>query len=171
MTTDKTMLFFVQYFMPMIMQLEQMRELEKKSKGSEIKVKKYETLLVQLWELFPHFCNSNSEKMSECFREVLKYLETIMNKNVLGLRAIALKSLSNLISHCRNTSVVDDEIKKTRKILQNITMDYIRGLVILYTKDPEEEKAMKKLQDGVKLDVDIKVFKKSVGQGQLLITL
>lgn len=50
-------------------------------------------------------------------------------------------------------------------------MDYIRGLVILYTKDPEEEKAMKKLQEGVKLDVDVKVFKKSAGQGQLLITL
>lgn len=87
--------------------------------------------------------------MSECFKEVLKFLETIMNKNVLGLRAVALKSLSNLISHCRNTTVVDDEIKKTRKILQNITMDYIRGLVILYTKDPEEEKALKQLSEGI----------------------
>lgn len=40
------MLFFVQYFLPMIVQLEEMRGLEKKSRGSEIKIKKYETLLV-----------------------------------------------------------------------------------------------------------------------------
>ena len=51
----------------MVMQLEEMRGLEKKSRGSDIKIKKYETLLVQLWELFPHFCQSNSERMSECF--------------------------------------------------------------------------------------------------------
>jgi len=34
-----------------------MSDLEKKNaRGSDIKVKKYETLIIQLWELLPHFC-------------------------------------------------------------------------------------------------------------------
>ena len=73
--------------------------------------------------------------MSDCFVEVLKYLEPILNKDLLGLRNTALKTFSMLISHCRNTKVVDEEIKKTRKGLQNIAMDYIQGLVVLYTQD------------------------------------
>jgi hypothetical protein len=67
--------------------------------------------------------------MSDCFAEVLKYLEPILNKNLLGLRVMALKSFSALIAHCRSTTNVDAEIKKTRKGLQNIAMDYINGLV------------------------------------------
>lgn len=73
--------------------------------------------------------------MSDCFVQVLKYLEPILNKDLLGLRLTALKTFSALISHCRNTKVVDEEIKKTRKGLQNIAMDYIQGLVTLYTED------------------------------------
>ena len=46
---DANLDFFVSYFLPIILQLDKMRELEKKNKGSEIKVKKYETLLVQIW--------------------------------------------------------------------------------------------------------------------------
>jgi hypothetical protein len=39
--------------------------MEKQSKeGSEIKAKKYETLIIQLWELFPAFCRSNSPQLS-----------------------------------------------------------------------------------------------------------
>lgn len=48
-----------------------------------------------------------------------------MNKNLLDLRNTALKTFSELIEHCRNTKVVDNEIKATRKGLQNIAMDYI----------------------------------------------
>lgn len=43
---DANLDFFVEYFMPMIIQLDRLRDLEQKSHGSEIKVKKYETLLV-----------------------------------------------------------------------------------------------------------------------------
>jgi hypothetical protein len=71
--------------------------------------------------------------MSDCFAEVLKYLEPILNKNLFGLRNMALKTFSRLIEHCRNTKQVDEEIKKTRKGLSNIAMDYITGLVQLYT--------------------------------------
>ena len=61
-----------------------------------------------------------------------------MNQDLLGLRNSALKSFSNLIGHCRNTDVVDEEIKKTRKGLQNIAMDYISGLATLYTQTEKE---------------------------------
>lgn len=136
---DANLDFFVEYFLPMIMQIDKMRELEKKSRQSEIKVKKYETMLVQIWQLLPQFCSSNSPNMSNCFVQVLKYLEPILNKDLLGLRMTALKTFSALISHCRNTKVIDDEIKKTRKGLSNIAMDYIQGLVTLYTEDQTNE--------------------------------
>jgi len=97
--------------------------------------------------------------MSDCFASVLKYLEPILNKDLLGLRAVALKTFSTLINHCRHTTNVDEEIKKTRKGLQNIAMDYIGGLVTLYTKDESEntdvpmgevegEKKNKRIQPG-----------------------
>lgn len=46
---DANLDFFVEYFLPMILQIDKMRELQKKSRGSEIKIKKYETMLVQIW--------------------------------------------------------------------------------------------------------------------------
>ena len=46
---DANLDFFVEYFMPMVLQLNKLRELEEKARGSAIKVKKYETLLVQIW--------------------------------------------------------------------------------------------------------------------------
>ena len=45
----------------------------------------------------------------------MKFLDPIINKNLLGLRSVALKTFSSIIDHCRNTKVVDDEIKATRK--------------------------------------------------------
>ena len=75
--------------------------------------------------------------MSDCFAQILRYLEPILNKNLLGLRDVALKTFSGLIEHCRNTKNVDEEIRKTRRGLQNIAMDYIGGLVGLYTKGDE----------------------------------
>ena len=79
--------------------------------------------------------------MSDCFAQVLRYLEPILNQNLLGLRNTALKTFSTLISHCRNTSVVDEQIKLTRKGLQNIAMDYIQGLATLYTEPVSKDDA------------------------------
>jgi len=121
--------------------------------------------------LLPHFCVSNSEKMSECFQQLLKFLEPIMNKDVLNLRPVALKAFSSLIYHCRNAEVVDAEIKKTRKALQSITMDYIRGLVTLYTKNQDEEKRLKQIAKGLAPESSTTTFKRSEGQQQLLKTL
>jgi hypothetical protein len=76
--------------------------------------------------------------MSDCFASILKYLDPIISKNVLGLRNVGLKVFSSLIQHCRKTKVVDEEIKKTRKGLINISMDYVTGLIKLYIDDPDD---------------------------------
>jgi hypothetical protein len=122
--------------------------MEGKLSGSLVKVKKYETILVQIWQLLPFFCSSNSPNLSDCFAQLLKYLEPILNKDVLGLRLTALKTFSALIRHCKVTKVVDEEIKKTRKGLQNIALDYIQGLVTLYTED-EDIKVQKERHNNI----------------------
>lgn len=53
---------------------------------------------------------------------------------------MALKTFQALIGHCRSTTIVDEEIKKTRKGLTNISMDYINDLVSLYLKTNESNK-------------------------------
>jgi len=157
----------VQYFLPIILQIDKLRELEAKGKGSDIKVKKYETMLVQIWQLLPKFCSSNSPNMRDCFIELLKYLEPILNNDLLSLRNTALKTFSTLIKHCRHTKVVDEQIKFTRKGLQNIAMDYIQGLVGLYIKDANDDVE----DDQMETDEPKRAPKKNDGQQMLLATL
>jgi hypothetical protein len=171
---DANLDFYVSYFLPIILQLDKMRELEKKNKGSEIKIKKYETLLVQVWSLLPQFCMSNSPNLSDCFAQLLKFLEPIISKNLLGMRNLGLKVFSSLIKHCRKTKVVDEEIKKTRKGLINISMDYVNGLVQLYTQDSQEEKMLQEMaqNESMKAGKEIKAkFYRSEGQGVILAAL
>lgn len=58
----------------------------------------------------------------------------MVNKNTLGLVSIGLRVFSEMILHCRQTPVVTDQIKNTRKGLQNICPDYVKGLSQLYVK-------------------------------------
>jgi hypothetical protein len=123
--------FFVQYFMPQINQLDEVRKQclnQRNPNYSLVKAKKYETLIVQIWETAHIFCRFNSARLLESFSSMLPYLEAMGNKNVLGLNAVALRIFSEMISHCRNTPVVTDQIKKTRTGLQRIAPDYIKGL-------------------------------------------
>ena len=87
-----------------------MRHLELQDTGGNatIKSKKYETLIVQLWELLPLFCAQNSANMYGCLSKLLPKLDELLNGDQLGLRATALKTFSALISHCKNTKVVDE---------------------------------------------------------------
>lgn len=88
--------------------------------------------MVQIWKLLPNFCRYNSQKLSQAFASLIVYLEPMVNKNLFGLRSLALKVFSELIQHCRTTSIVDDQIKLTRQGLQRICMGYIEGLSKLY---------------------------------------
>ena len=117
---------------------------------------------------------SNSPNLSDCFAQLLKYLEPIISKNLLGLRNLGLKVFSSLIKHCRKTTVVDDEIKKSRKGLINISMDYVNGLVTMYTSDTEEEKMLQAAAEAEaeKTGKMVKAkFYRSEGQGVILATL
>jgi hypothetical protein len=82
--------------------------------GSEIKAKKYEAVIVQIWDLLPNFCKYNSPQLSSAFATLIKYLETMINENTYGLSQLALRVFSVLIDHCRNTKEVTAEIKATR---------------------------------------------------------
>lgn len=113
---------------PLVAKLEEYR----KQQTSEIKSKKYEALIVQIWELLPNFCHSNSPQLSSAFAALIQYLEPMINENLWGLRQLALRSFSELIKHCRSTSEVTAEIKATRTGLQNISHDYVKGLSKLY---------------------------------------
>jgi len=121
--------------MPKIQELNKLRiqcENQRDPEFSLVKAKKYETLIVQIWECLPIFMRYNSPKLAEAVSSLLGQLDPLVNKNTLNLRSLALKSFSELIGHCRNTPVVDDQIKKTRLGLQRISMDYVEGLSKLY---------------------------------------
>mmetsp|Transcript_24172 Transcript_24172/g.37157 ORF Transcript_24172/g.37157 Transcript_24172/m.37157 type:complete len:254 (+) Transcript_24172:1367-2128(+) len=181
---DANLDFFADYFLPEILKLDKMRDLEKKDTGSEIKMKKYETMIAQIWMLLPIFCHHNSPNMSAKFSQILTYLDPIVDQDVLSLRPVGLKSFSALIQHCRDASNVDNEIKKTRRGLQNIAIGYIEKLVNLYTKEQEkceqeQRDAMKQLlltqmSGSKKLEQEIAVkakFYRSKDQSQVLVTL
>lgn len=110
--TKGDLAFYVQYFLPKIHQLDLQRQKEKKMlDGSDIKAKKYETLIIQIWNLLPNFCHSNSPQLSQAFATLIGQLEPMVNNNVFGLRILALKVFSELIDYCRTTKHVDAEIK------------------------------------------------------------
>ena len=75
---------------------------------SDIKAKKYETLIVQIWELLPIFMRYNSPQLSSAFGSLLGNMEVMINKNEFGLRTLALKSFTEIINHCKRTPVVTD---------------------------------------------------------------
>lgn len=99
---------------------------------SEVKAKKYETLICQIWELLPIFLRQNSSMLSSAFSSLLQYLEPMVNANSYGLRSLALRSFSQIIDFCRNTPLVTEQITITRKGLQRICMTYVKGLSSLY---------------------------------------
>lgn len=141
------MTFFLTYFVPTVNQLGQKVE-EHKLSGPEyslLKAKKYETMIIQIWETLPIFCRYNSPKLAEAFTTLLDYLEPMVNKNVLGLRAVALRAFSDTIHHCKVTPVVTDQVKKTRLGLARISHDYVQGLSKLYCRAsnplPDEERS------------------------------
>jgi hypothetical protein len=72
-------------------------------------------------------------------------LEAMVNKNDYGLRSLALRVFSEVISHCKNTPVVTEQIKLTRKGLQRICMAYVEGLSKMYCKVPDLTQPLDKI--------------------------
>lgn len=155
------LVFFIQYFLPQIKNLDQMRikcENPRDKAYSTIKAKKYQTLITQMWETLPIFCRFNSPKLSEAVSTLLGCVDPMVNKNYLGLRHLALKSLSELINHCRVTRVVTEQIKKTRAGLQRISLDYVSGLSTLYTRPEYDKEGQEVMMTGEEKDQILKTL-------------
>jgi hypothetical protein len=58
--------------------------------------------------VLPIFCRYNSPKLAEAFSSLLTFLDPMVNKNILGLRSLALRVFSEIINHCRVTPVVTE---------------------------------------------------------------
>lgn len=99
---------------------------------SQIKAKKYETLIIQIWNVLPIFCRFTSPKLAAGFSSLLEYLEPMVNRDTHGLRILALKVFTEIINHCRTTNQVTDQVKQTRLGLQRISLAYVEGLSKLY---------------------------------------
>jgi len=127
---------FTHYILPLIQQLEFRQQQAKKE--SDIKAKKYETLIIQLWETLPNFCQ-NERNLDTNFVQIITPLENLVNKNKWGLRTLALRTFSVLIDFCRNTPKVTESIKKTRQGLQRICLDYVEALSRLYLTQHESK--------------------------------
>lgn len=109
--------------------------------------------------------------MSDCFAQILNYLDPIIEKDLLGLRCLALKVFSSLIQYCRKPKVLDEEIKKTRKGLINISLDYVQGLIKLYVDDENKGVApVIQTEENMQIDEeDMKEkFYRNESQGQIL---
>ena len=119
--------FFIVNFIPLIKQLEQ----SKSTAPSSIKAKKYETLIVQIWELLPKYVQ-NDKNLDKVIAALIPYLERHVNLNENGLRRFALEVFSTVIAYCRSVTVVTDSIKETRKGLSKISLDYVNGMSQLY---------------------------------------
>jgi len=86
----------------------------------------------------------------------------MVNKNLFGLRSLALKVFSELIQHCRTTSVVDDQIKLTRQGLQRICMGYIEGLSKLYINTSDSSLTQEDMAQVVRTLQDFSSIAKTV---------
>ena len=91
----------------------------------------------------------------------------MINQNQFGLRPLALRVYSELISHCRNTLEVTAEIKATRLGLQRISEDYIEGLSKLYLSnelpalsDADRKHLLITLQDFASIAKSVKLSNK-----------
>jgi len=74
--------FFVEFFVPLLTDLEAKRLLwlkQTREDYSEIKAKKYETLIIQIWELLPIFLRQNSPSLASGFAALLEQLEQMVN--------------------------------------------------------------------------------------------
>ena len=136
---------------------------------SEVKAKKYETLIVQIWELLPIFLRQNSSKLASAFSSLLPHLETMVNQNTFGLRSIALRSFSQIIDFCRNCPQVTEQVKTTRKGLQRICMPYVKGLSSLYCGQKQQTSAGGAASGEV--DVDRAQVMTDAERRQVLVTL
>ena len=102
--------FFVENFVPLIIELSKALKVVKKDQEF-IKYKKYETLIYQIYEILPNFC-SNSRGFGEYVPKILPRLDKLIKNNMYQARTIALRALCELIDFAKSVPKTDLEVKK-----------------------------------------------------------
>uniref|UniRef100_A0A7S3N6U0 RRP12 HEAT domain-containing protein n=1 Tax=Euplotes harpa TaxID=151035 RepID=A0A7S3N6U0_9SPIT len=126
--------FFLENFMPLIDELILAKK-ELKSGKQFIKEKKYETLILQIWEVFPNYCH-NYESDNKMLQKLLTRLDTVIKNNLYSARVVALKNYCAMIDYFKSVPKENLIVKKARVYLIKKAISYINTLSGLYLDAP-----------------------------------
>jgi len=135
--------FYVQNFFPLIDLLMKSRKEALKEK-QQIKVKKYETLICQIWEIMPNYLGNYRDYGFEdatYLQVLLKNMDKIVEKNLFSARIITLKNYCALIDFLKGAPKTDLKIKKARIFMMKKAVTYINSLSELYLQAVDTQKA------------------------------
>jgi len=110
---NESLNFYVQNFLPLIDLLQKSRKEAQKEK-QHIKLKKYETLICQIWEILPNYCHNYKDYNFEdtaYLQILLKQMDKIIEKNLYSARIITLKNLCALIDYFKGAPKDNLKIK------------------------------------------------------------
>jgi hypothetical protein len=133
--------FYIDNFLPLI------ELLSKAKKGLQkdnqfIKFKKYETLILQIWEIFPSYIGdikSYNYTDTVYLQHMFKKWDKIIEKNLFNGRSIILKNICVLIDFYKSAPKENLNIKKARVYLMKNAVTYISRLSLLYLDAPSAD--------------------------------
>ena len=141
--------FFVDNFLPLIDMLIKAKSIIEKEKKL-LKAKKYETLILQIWEVLPNYCNNYSSFQftdTTFLSKILVKLDKIIEKNLYSARVVALKNICALIDYLKEAPKENLKIKKARVFLMKKAIDYINTLSQLYLNSVTAESEKPEVTD------------------------
>lgn len=133
--------FFIDNFLPLIELLTRQKKDIKKEKQF-LKVKKYETLIFQIWEILPNYFTDYSTyafQDSTYLNKILKKLDKVIDSNLYTARSVALKDLCAIIDYLKEAPKENLLIKKARVFLMKKSIDYITKLSQLLINAPSPD--------------------------------
>jgi len=133
--------FFVDNFLPLIELLSKQKKEIKKEKQF-LKVKKYETLIFQIWEIMPNYLTDYKTydfEDSTYLAKILKKLDKILDSNMYTARPVALRNMCALIDYLKEAPKENLKIKKARIFLMKKAVAYITKLSQLLISAPSPD--------------------------------
>ena len=141
--------FFVDNFMPLIDLLTAAKK-DIKKENQFVKLKKYETLICQIWEVLPNYCyNYSSFKFTDTtfLVKILSKLDKIIEKNLYSARVVAFKNLCTLIDFFKTAPKENLLIKKARVLMMKKSIGYINNLSLKYLNTADAQSKNPTLSD------------------------
>ena len=109
-TKNEPLGFFTDNFLPLVSYLE--NEMTKCG-NEQIKAKKYETLMIQIWDCLPCYLENPLDYNTK-LGDLLPLLEQLVKTNTYGLRMTALKSFCTMIHYVKTTAKSIQSVKSAR---------------------------------------------------------